>query len=66
MKKTPSKSNAQIAPAPKSDVDRWQAEDDLRTLQRFQELKANPSRMRQVEAHLKKQMAAVNQVRGRK
>lgn len=43
----------------KAERDRYQAEDDLRTLQRFHELKSDGARMKRVEAHVKKTMGVV-------
>jgi hypothetical protein len=46
-----------------ADEKRWQAEDDLRTMQRMAELKANPGRIRAAESLLKQQMTAIKSVK---
>ncbi len=47
----------------KAEQARWQAEDDLRTMQRMAELKANPSRIRAAETLLKQQMTVIKSVK---
>lgn len=42
---------------------RWQAEDDLRTMQRMAEIKANPTRIRAAEQLLTKQVQMVKSIR---
>jgi hypothetical protein len=47
----------------KAEQARWQAEDDLRTMQRMAELKSNPARIRAAESLLNKQMQMVKAIR---
>lgn len=42
---------------------RWQAENDLRTMQQFAELKASPQRMKSAQDMLHKQMSVLVQVK---
>lgn len=47
----------------KADQARWQAEDDLRTMQRMGEIKSSPQRVRQVEKLIQQQAKAVQQIK---
>ena len=47
-----------------ADEKRWRAEEALRTLSRADEIRANKSLMRDVQAHAKAQVAALNKVAG--
>lgn len=51
--------------AHKKDEMRWRAEEDLRTIQRMNELKSDPSRIKMAEQMLKKQLQAVQAVKGK-
>lgn len=42
---------------------RWQAENDLRTMQQFAELKASPQRMKSAQDMLHKQMSVLTQIK---
>lgn len=65
-KPAPKKPALAVAPAiVKSDEQRWQAEDDLRTMQRMADLKSDPQRLKRVEALIKQQLAALNKVKGK-
>jgi hypothetical protein len=41
-------------PAQRKERERWEAEDDLRTLQRADEIKRDPKRLKRAEKHAKK------------
>lgn len=49
-----------------ADEKRWRAEDDLRTLQRAEEIKADRSRLSGAQKHAKAQVAALTKVAGAK
>ena len=44
--------------------DRWEIEDDLRTLKRAEEIKKDPERIRDAQALLKEQRSAENSILG--
>ena len=44
--------------------DRWEIEDDLRTLKRAEEIKKDPVRIRDAQALLKEQRSAENSILG--
>ena len=44
--------------------DRWEIEDDLRTLKRAEEIKKDPERIREAQALLKEQRLAENSILG--
>lgn len=72
VKKAFTSNDVMVAPAPraltaqeKKERDRYQAEDDLRTLQRFHELKSDGARMKRVETHVKNTMGIVQMAKSK-
>ena len=51
-------------PEPKRPRDRWEIEDDLRTLKRAEEIKRDPERIRDAQALLKEQRRTENSILG--
>lgn len=54
--------NSVRPPAISKEARQYQAEDDCRTLQRAEEIKADAQRMKHVTLHAKKQMSALAKV----
>ncbi len=55
---------AQILSGPSTAEERrWKAESDLRTMQQYAELQANPSRIRAAEGLLREQMRVVQSIK---
>lgn len=50
------KSSPAVSPAYAAEDARWRAEDDMRTLTRAEEIKADKARMKMVSDHAKKQV----------
>ncbi len=57
-----SKKSIQSAPVPSKSESDYQAEDDLRTMTRAEEVRADPHRMRRVHRAHKKQVRALKRV----
>lgn len=51
---------------PSPDESRWRAEDDMRTLMRAEEVKADKARLKACQDHAKRQASAVAKVAGGK
>lgn len=56
------KAKAIAAPRKSAEDRKWQAQDDLRTLQRAQEIQADKSRLQAAKVEVRNQMAALSKV----
>ena len=56
------KAKTVAAPRKSAEDRKWQAQDDLRTLQRAQEIQADRSRLNAAKTEVKNQMAALSKV----
>ena len=52
----------ETSPASKRGIDKWEAQDALRTIQRAEEIKSNKPLMKAVKAEAKSQMKAMERV----
>ena len=60
--KAPKKASSNAVPAPKAQEQRWQAEDDARTLMRAEEIKASRPRLAKAKSVAREQAQAAARI----